>query len=194
MDRTTRRAALWATVIAAPLTLLIVFLAASQLTSAGQGAGPDPAAGRPTTTISPARPQPTTPVTMPAPALAQRPATVCRALLSHLPQAVGELLQRPVSSGSEQNAAYGEPALTVACGVAEVPVARTEDVWTVNRVCWQVTERADTVELTTVDREVPVRVTVPRDYRPPLQWVTPLADAVLVSVPSTEDAPTGCQP
>jgi hypothetical protein len=186
-DRSTRQAALWATLIAAPLTLLLVFLAVNQFRPDEE---PARTSAPPATAI---RPQSTGPVAMPAPALAERPATVCRALLSRLPAAIRDLPQRPVTAGPEQNAAYGDPALTLACGVPPVPVPAAEGLWVVNRVCWQVTERPDVVELTTVDREVPVRVTVPRAYQPALPWVAPLADPVLSSVKAAGQTPTGCR-
>ena len=44
----------------------------------------------------------------------------------------------------------------------------------------------------TVDREVPVQVTVPRDYQPPGQWIPPISDSVVATVPSSESKPGGC--
>lgn len=185
MDHTTRRAAFWATLVAVPSALLVVFFTMWQLS-------PDTNAAAPQNTPTAAdRPSATSPVTMPAPQLAERPATVCRALLSRLPATLGELTRRPVATGPEQNAAYGDPPLTVACGVPPVDPGR--DAWVVNGVCWRAVEHTETVELTTIDREVPVRVSVPRDYQPPLQWLAPLADSVLTSVKSIDQPPSGCR-
>ena len=124
--------------------------------------------------------------------LAERPAVVCRALVSQLPASVRDLKQRPVTAGAEQNAAYGDPALTLSCGGSPPVFAATDDVWTVNKVCWHAAEEADATLLTTVDRETPVRVRVPRQYEQPLQWVAPISDAVVASVPSAKSAPAGC--
>ncbi|WP_435871399.1 DUF3515 family protein [Micromonospora echinaurantiaca] len=185
-DGTTRRAALIATLVALPVTVVVAGLAFAQL-------APDEPAASPSPSATTARAQSTAPVEMAAPALAERPATVCRALLSQLPSTVRDLQQRPVTAGPEQNAAYGDPALTVACGGAEPAVGDTDDVWLVNKVCWHATEQTDATVLTTLDRETAVTVRVPRAYEQPLQWVAPIADTVVASVPSAGEAPTGCQ-
>jgi hypothetical protein len=43
-----------------------------------------------------------------------------------------------------------------------------------------------------VDREVPVRVSVPRRYDPPAQWVIVFSAPVLSTVPSASSRPGGC--
>ncbi|MDM4722928.1 DUF3515 family protein [Micromonospora sp. WMMA1363] len=186
-DRSTRNAALIATAVALPVTVLVGALAFARLAPEQPVAEPSPSAAAPRT-------QSTTPVEMAAPALAERPATVCRALLSQLPPALRNLPQRPVTKGAEQNAAYGDPALTVACGGAEPTVADTDDVWLVNKVCWYGREESDATVLTTLDRETAITVRVPRGYEQPLQWVSPISDTIVASVPSNDDTPTGCRP
>ncbi|MFJ8577492.1 DUF3515 family protein [Micromonospora sp. NPDC093277] len=203
-DRSTRSAALWATLIAVPVTAAVAGFTFAKLAPA------EPAA-TPSASATAVRPQSTTPVEMPAPALAERPATVCRALLSQLPPSVRDLNQRPVTAGIEQNAAYGDPALTIACGgippIKACPspgagastdqpagdcLPATGDVWRVNGVCWHPVEEADGAVLTTVDREVPVRVRLPKTYEQPLKWVTPISDTIVATVPSAKAAPSGC--
>ncbi|MFE9956999.1 DUF3515 family protein [Micromonospora sp. NPDC005299] len=184
-DRSTRSAALWATLVAVPVTLAVAGFTFAKL-------APDSPAAAPSPSATAARPQSTTPVELPAPALAERPATVCRALVSQLPATVRDLAQRPVTAGAEQNAAYGDPALTVACGGTPPLVQPTDEVWSVNKVCWHAVQEADATVLTTVDRETPVRVRVPKQYEQPLQWVTPVSDAVVASVPAAKTAPSGC--
>lgn len=199
-DRATRGAALWATLVAVPVTLAVAGFTFAKL-------APDEPA-TPAASPSVARSQSTAPVQMPAPGLAERPATVCRALVSQLPPTVRDLNQRPVTAGPEQNAAYGDPALTVACGntpplkPCPVPVdggalpagcfPNTDEVWGVNRVCWHPVEQAGGTVLTTVDREVPVQVTIPKEYGPALQWVGPVSDVIVATVPSAKTAPSGC--
>ncbi|MEU4640737.1 DUF3515 family protein [Micromonospora sp. NPDC023814] len=188
-DRTTRSAALIATLVALPITALVGVLAFVQL-SPDEPAEP---AAAPSPTASAPRAQSTAPVEMAAPALVERPATVCRALLSQLPPTVNDLAQRPVTAGPEQNAAYGDPALTLACGGAEPTVGETDDVWTVNKVCWYAQEETDATVLTTLDRETAVTVRVPRSYGQALQWVSPISETIVASVPSGGDTPRGCQ-
>ncbi|MFD2768463.1 DUF3515 family protein [Micromonospora eburnea] len=202
-DRSTRSAALWATLVAVPVTAAVAGFTFAKFS-------PDEPAATPSASPTAVRPQSTAPVEMPAPALAERPATVCRALMSQLPASVRDLNQRPVTAGAEQNAAYGDPALTVACGgipplkVCPAPAATstdqptdgclpaTGDVWRVNGVCWHPVEEADGAVLTTVDREVPVRVRLPKAYEQPLQWVAPISDTIVATVPSAKTAPSGC--
>ncbi|MGX7670612.1 DUF3515 family protein [Plantactinospora sp. DSM 117369] len=183
-DRTTRQAALWATVVALPLTVLVAVLVFGQLS-------PDPVE-KPAATPTSAAPQATTPVQMAAPALAERPATVCRALLSRLPATLRALAQRPVTAGPEQNAAYGDPAITVACGVARPAVPDVPDLWMINKVCWLTEHRDGGLVLTTVDREVPVRLSVPAGQEQTVQWAAPVSESLVASVPSVPDVPTGC--
>ncbi|MFI9642203.1 DUF3515 family protein [Micromonospora sp. NPDC051925] len=185
-DRSTRRAALLATLVAVPVTVAVAGFILAKLS-------PDVPAAAPSPSSTSLRPQSSTPVEMAAPALAERPGVVCRALVSQLPATVRELAQRPVTAGPEQNAAYGDPALTVACGGPEPTVEATADLWTVNRVCWYAAETSDATVLTTLDRETAVTVTVPRAYEAPLQWLSPISDAVVSAVPSGGDSPSGCR-
>ncbi|WP_435870942.1 DUF3515 family protein [Micromonospora musae] len=184
-DGTNRRAALIATVIALPVTLLVAVLVLVQL-------APDAPAPEPSPSATAARPQSTAPVEMAAPALAARPATLCRALLSQLPLTVRDLPQRPVTAGPEQNAAYGDPAISLACGGAEPALPPTSDVYSVNKVCWFADEQPDATVLTTVDRETAIAVRVPREYGAALQWVPPISDTIVAAVPSGGDIPAGC--
>ncbi|WP_442933594.1 DUF3515 family protein [Micromonospora sp. CPCC 206060] len=186
-DRTTRQASLWATLVAVPVTVAVALFAFAQLSPDA----PDTPAAGPSPTA--ARPQSTAPVELAAPRLGERQATVCRALLSQLPPTVRDLAQRPVTAGAEQNAAYGDPALTLACGVAPAEVLPTDEFWVINGVCWHAAQRPEAVVLTTVDREVPVQVTVPRIYEQPLQWVAPISETTVASVPSAKTAPAGCR-
>ncbi|WFE27299.1 DUF3515 domain-containing protein [Solwaraspora sp. WMMD791] len=193
-DRTTRQAAIWATVVALPLTVIVALAAFSQLNRAGsadgQPAGADPS---PSASASVA-PVPTTPVQMAAPALDDRAEVVCRALLSQLPGTLRDLRQRRVSDGAEQNAAYGEPPITVACGVPPAEFAPTDLVYALDGVCWHAAEQPDATVWTTVDREIPVRVSVPGAYDEPGQWVAAFADTLIETVPSDADAaPRGCR-
>jgi hypothetical protein len=181
-DEATRSAARWATIVAVPVALLaalIIFLTAR---GGGPSASPSP---------SP-RVQATGPVSMPAPALDARRATVCRALLSQLPQAIRDRNQRPVTAGPEQNAAYGDPAITLACGTTVPSFPPTETVFRLDSVCWYATRGPDGSTWTTLDREVPVTVTVPAGYESPSEWVIEFSTPVAATVPSAESVPYGC--
>ena len=197
-DRTTRSAALWAIVVAVPVAVLAGLLIFTQIVPEAGSAAPSPAVTQPAVV-------PAAPVPMAAPALAARPAEVCLAVTSQLPVKVRDLAARKVSAGPEQNAAYGEPALTVACGVAQPTVCASLDdtgtgcvpmdteLMTMNKVCWYADAQAAATIFTTMDREVPVRVTVPKQYAQPAQWANEFSDVVVKTDKSiTAGVPTGC--
>lgn len=141
---------------------------------------------------SPARPAATGPVELAAPELTERQRVVCRALLSQLPGDLDGLPQRPVTAGPEQNAAYGDPPVTVACGVPPAVYPPTAQLFVLSGVCWYADEQPDGTVWTTVDREVPVRVRVPDSYDGPSQQVVPVSEPVLESIRSIDELPTGC--
>jgi hypothetical protein len=196
-DRTTRTAALWATVVAVPVALLVGFLVFQQVKpEGGTAAAPVASAGAPVAV-------PSAPVQMAAPKLSGRAAQVCLAVTSQLPAQVRNLPARKVSAGPEQNAAYGEPPLTVACGVAQPRMCEAlgetgcvpldTELLIMNRVCWYAAQTPDGPTFTTMDREVPVRVTVPAGFPQPAQWANEFSDIVVQTDRSkTEGVPSGC--
>jgi hypothetical protein len=187
-DRDARHAARWATLIAVPLALLAGVLAFVLLNSRGGdgGAEPSPRATSP-------RPQGTSAVTMAAPPLGERAAVVCRALLSRLPDGIRDLTRRPVTAGPEQNAAYGDPPVTLACGGPPPAVAPTDFLLGMDAVCWHTATTPNGTIWTTVDREVPVRVNVPARYEQPAQWANEFSAAVVAAIASIDDIPSGCR-
>jgi len=106
VDPVSRRAARLAALIALPVALVAGFVTFRVLAPGGSASGDGAAPGGGATTA----------VDVAAPSLAPRTATVCRALLAKLPATLGDLTRRPVTAGAEQNAAYGDPPVTVACG------------------------------------------------------------------------------
>lgn len=179
-----------ATIVAVPIALLVGVLVFWLLGGIGEGTGPA-APGDATTSASPGQ-RATGPVGLPTRSLPATTAATCRTLVSRLPEALRELHRRPVSAGPEQNAAYGDPALTVECGADPVTFEPTALVYPLSGVCWYAEERPDVTVWTTVDREVPVRVTVPRQYAPPGQWVIEFSEPVGRTVPVAEGGPAGC--
>jgi hypothetical protein len=197
-DRTTRSAALWATVVAVPVAVLVGLLIFNKVIPEAGTAAPSPSATQPAVV-------PAAPVQMTAPKLAARPAEVCLAVMSQLPTKVRDLAARKVSAGPEQNAAYGEPPLTVACGVDQPRTCASLDdtgsgcvpmdteLMIMNRVCWYADEQAAATIFTTMDREVPVQVTVPKHYAQAAQWANEFSDVVVETDKSiTEGVPSGC--
>ncbi|MEV0716748.1 DUF3515 family protein [Asanoa sp. NPDC050611] len=183
MERSTRQAAIIATAVAIPLAVLVVLVSFWQFS-------PDEPAAAPASP-SPV-PQATTPVPMTAAKLTPRAETLCRALLSQLPTALRDRPQRPVTEGTEQNAAYGDPAITLACGIPAPTYPPTDLVSLFDRVCWHAAETPEATVLTTVDREVPIQVTVPKAYEAAAQWTVVFSKPIIETVPKMATPPTGC--
>lgn len=173
-DPEVRRAARAATLVALPAALIAGVIAFFALRPAAEPA--DPAAGP--------SPGATAAVTMTAPALPEADTVICRALVAGLPATVRGLTRRPVTAGSEQNAAYGDPPITLACGVKRPDVAVTDEVFTLSNVCWYASTDGKATTWTTLDRQVPVAVTVPAGYDQPGQWTNEFSGAVLSSIKS----------
>ncbi len=184
-DSTSTRAAWIATLVAVPVAVVTGLLMLRLLSPA------DP--GEPEASSSPST-WPTSPVRVDAPSLSPRATEVCRALVAELPETLRNQPRREVTAGAEQNAAYGDPAVVISCGVAapQLPSNSTETVWMADGVCW-LSETDDTATvLTTVDREVAVALTVPTEQSSPLQWASAVAEYVMDAIPAIPDPPSGC--
>ncbi len=181
---TTRSAALIATAVAVPVAVLAGFL---MINSVG---------GTPTAAPAPApsRIQSTDAVSVPAPKLDERAAVVCLALTSQLPDQLRDLARRPVTEGPEQNAAYGDPAITVTCGGPAPSIGPTDELTLTDGVCWHSAVLPDErAAFTAAGREVPVVVTVPAAYAGAGEWAFEFSDTIVQTVPSSTAAPTGCR-
>ncbi|TWJ14804.1 uncharacterized protein DUF3515 [Stackebrandtia albiflava] len=184
-DPERRRAARIATLVAVPVTVLAGIGAFSLIGSAAEdGAVPD------------AGPVMTEPVELTVPDMTEDEFEVCRALVTEVPAEVLEQPQRPVTGGdgaAEVGAAWGDPAVTMVCGVEPVEVAVDAQVYRLGETCWSVAESKDASVWTTVDRRQPVEVTVPAGLDSPGQAVQALSKAVAAKVPAAEEGvPTGC--
>ena len=197
-DPTIRTAALWATVVAVPVAVVVGLVVFAQFR-------PEPAAdARPLASASAPVPVPATEVPMTAPKLSERASAVCLAVTSQLPGTVRNLPSRKVSAGPEQNAAWGEPPLTMACGVTQPVMCKTLDagpgcvpldteLLIMNGVCWYAAQTPAGATFTTMDREIAVQVQVPAGYEQPAQWANEFSDAVVATDSSTaEGVPSGC--
>ena len=154
-DPDTRRAARIAALVAVPVAAVTGFVAFQVLAPADPSDEP----------AGPEKPVPSTPVEMAAPQLTERAATVCRALFAKLPDRFGTLARRPVTAGPEQNAAFGEPPVTVACGAPGAQAPTDAQFWELSGVCWYQDEAAGKRRWTLQEREVPVVVTMPKEHK-----------------------------
>ncbi|MDY7086802.1 MAG: DUF3515 family protein [Actinomycetota bacterium] len=198
-DQATRSAALWATVVAVPVAVIVGLVAFWQIVPQGDETAATPTASAPA-------PVPSTPVQLAAPALDARTAQVCLAVTSQLPTELRGLPGRKVTAGPEQNAAWGEPAITLSCGVKQPVMCERVDggadgcvpldatMLAMDGVCWWAQDGPATDVFTTMDREVAVRVSVPGSYEQPGQWANEFSEPVVKTVKSrSEGVPSGCR-
>jgi uncharacterized protein DUF3515 len=143
-----------ATLIALPVTIVLVLIA---VVAENRGGDPAPAASP----AASAAALPSIKVAAP-PALTVAAQQACQELISALPTELGALPARPVDSPSPYVVAWGEPAVTLRCGVARPPAfIATADVQQINGVSWFAERRGQTTAWTVVDRPVYVEVLVP---------------------------------
>lgn len=133
------------------------------------------------------------PVTVAPAELSDEDAVVCLALTATAPRTAGGLEARPVEGGegaAESVLAYGDPPVVATCGAAPVAVEDTEAVFKLNGVCWF--SDAEGRDWVTLDRQVPVGVSVPVEVEQPVDVLNELSTVIAEKVPVSPDAPTGC--
>ncbi len=180
-DPVTRSAARLALLAALPLALLAGLLAFWRL-GGFSAAAPAPS------------PMPSAPVAMPERSLSTDDATACLAFIAHLPDDLRGLPERHVTAGPEQNAAYGQPPITVGCGGWPLPsVAPGTTLWTLSEICWYAGEsQAGSRTWITLDRRIPIAVTVPDSYQGQGDWVQEFSDPIRAWIPSLAHPPAQC--
>lgn len=123
---------------------------------------------------------------LPAPTPDASTASTCRRLARTLPQIVDQQKRRKVVPRSDFTAAWGHPAITLACGVAKPPgMNAASKCWEVNGVGWYAEERDSDIRYTTLGRQALVQVTVPNKYTPQANALVDLAGPVKDRVPVT---------
>ena len=141
-----------------PVTAVLVTVAIAAERHGGSAAEPVAPA-----TTAPATAGALPPITVaPPPALGTAAQRACQQLVAALPTELGDLPARPVDSSSPYVAAWGEPAVTLRCGVPRPPsFIATAGVQQINGVSWFPERRGSTTAWTVVDRPVYVEVLVP---------------------------------
>jgi len=111
----------------------------------------------------------------------------CRALIAALPgQLVEGVQRRPVSGDADRTAAWGDPPVTLQCGVP-LPDQTVTPV-TIDSLPLVTVERGPQVTYTTQNRAVNATVTVPKTYDDQAYLVLPLI-AALKRLPTPGAAP-----
>lgn len=117
------------------------------------------------------------PVSVPEPEVDPETRRICGQILSALPRTVLDAPRRDTTGSL--SAAWGQPPITLACGVPQ-PAAMATDTrcFEVDGVGW-FSQEGDTGYLfTTIGRGVTVQVGVPQDYAPEANALVDLAAAI----------------
>ena len=105
--------------------------------------------------------------------------------LIRLPQTVVGVTSRTTDPPSALTAAWGDPAITLRCGVPRpAGLQPTSQLISIDDVDWFAEELTAGYRFTTVGRAAYVEVTVPDDYKPEAAPVTELSAVVADSVPT----------
>lgn len=111
----------------------------------------------------------------------------CAALLAALPDEVDPgVRRRPVEPDSGRTAAWGDPPITLECGVE--PPERAEPPFAVNGVVFTTRDVGAGTRWTTYGRLVHTAVTVPDGYSG-AEILLPLADPIDTTLPPDPAAP-----
>ncbi|HIV58636.1 MAG TPA: DUF3515 domain-containing protein [Candidatus Stackebrandtia faecavium] len=179
-----RRAAGIATLVAVPVTILAAIGAFAVVGNATENEQPDEDHAVPSEAV-----------TVDVPELSDEQYEYCRALISVLPDELADEPRRTVTGdagAAEIAAAWGDPAITLHCGVSEVEVEDTANVYRLDATCWYAEESEESTTWSTVDRELPVKLEVPADYTESGQLAQAVSSSVAEKLPAIKDVPSGC--
>ena len=119
-------------------------------------------------------------------------AAACADFMAALPDELVDQSPRDTDPASDLTAAWGQPAITVRCGVPD-PAALNpaSELTVVGDVEWFAEELTEGYAFTTYERVANVEVTVPDDYAPEIGPVSELSPLVAESVPARSSAGGG---
>lgn len=123
------------------------------------------------------------PVELTEPPVDASTAQTCAAVMADLPETVLDEASRTVRPGTRA-AAWGDPAITLRCGVAKPPtLTPTSQCFGVNGVDWFAEQGQGGYLFTTIGRPVFIEVTVPSDYAPEANALVDVAQTIDAHVP-----------
>lgn len=115
----------------------------------------------------------------------------CAALTAAAPQTVDNESRRRTSPSSPLTAAWGDPPITLRCGVPEPEILRpgsktydpSADEAYVNGIAWLIEKAPDGYRFTAAQRAIYVEVDVPSAYNPETAALVDFATAVTNTIP-----------
>ena len=114
--------------------------------------------------------------------------SACRSLLAAVPDHLDDgVRRRPVTGDPTRTAAWGDPAITLRCGVARATTGIGPI--TIDTLSFLTTTVESTTVWTTTDRAVNVSIDVPKSYREQVYDVTPLVSPIAKALPAAGSAP-----
>jgi hypothetical protein len=117
-------------------------------------------------------------VSVPDPAATGQSEQVCTAVMADLPVTVLDEQRRKVEPG-HRSAAWGDPAITLRCGVEKPPkLTAASPCYEVNGVGWLAEEASGGYLFTTIGRTAFIEVGVPSEYAPEANALVDLAATV----------------
>ena len=106
-------------------------------------------------------------VAVPVPTPNPKDAAICQKLTPTLPETVADQPKRKVADAPDLTAAWGNPPITVRCGVVKPSaLEHTSSLITVNGIDWFAEELSAGWRFTSMNTFVFVEVTVPNNYNP----------------------------
>jgi hypothetical protein len=119
-------------------------------------------------------------VPLAAPTPAPEVAAGCEQLVAATPAKVLDQGRRTTEPKSPLTTAWGDPPITLACGVAPPAGLATaqSQCFEVNGVGWYAENAQNGVVFTTIGRRIYIEVAVPDDYAPEANALTDLSDAI----------------
>ena len=114
----------------------------------------------------------------------------CTALLAALPaELAAGTSRRPVLPASGRTAAWGDPPITLRCGV---PVGDQKDQpFGADGVLWAVHDTGAGQRWTTTDRAVNIAIDIPDRYEAQAEIIIRLSPAIKATLPAPQAAPGG---
>jgi len=139
-------------------------------------------------------------VTAPVPGSSSA-ASQCAALTKAAPQTVDGMSRRATDPASPLTAAWGDPAITLRCGVSEPSMLKpgskdynpSADAAYLNGVAWLIQKTGSGYTFTAYQRAVYVEVDVPSAYQPQTNALVDLGQAVIGAI-ARNDGTSGDDP
>ena len=125
-------------------------------------------------------------VAVPSPAPTGPGAYACAALHGRLPDEVASQTVVASHPNSDLTSAWGNPAITVRCGVAAPSIDPTAQIISVDGVDWYPEKFSNGYRFTTLHRALFVEVNVPGDYSPEADALADISPSVSATIPTAK--------